>query len=162
MITFSNLTKSDKAVIKVVILVITIVLFSSCQVEEMSVYNSQPATNSKFETSLLDGLNNYRNSEGLPSLETDKFTTELAKEHNSFMILSKEVSHTNFENRNAQLLNKGALSIGENVAYGYKSIDQVISSWCESESHHKVIIGNYTHIGISIQKNYYTTIYIRL
>ena len=46
------------------------------------------------------------------------------------MIKNEEISHKNFSERAAYLIeNANAISVGENVAYGYSTAKGVVTGW---------------------------------
>ena len=61
----------------------------------------------------------------------------------------------------------GAKSVGENVAYGYKTAEEVVNAWLNSPKHRALIESkNYTHFGISTEasetgSNYFTQMFIK-
>ena len=82
------------------------------------------------------------------------------------MISQGLISHDGFADRAEILNNNGALSVGENVAFGYEDGYDVVNAWINSPDHRDVLEGNYTHVGLGIRKdvlgiNYITLILIR-
>ena len=79
------------------------------------------------------------------------------------MIEQNMLSHNDFEIRTQNLiLNLDALSVGENVAYGYQTAESLLNGWLNSPSHRSTIeTKRYTNFGISAEKNseanYYVT-----
>ena len=83
---------------------------------------------------------------------------------------SKQYSNTNptylLEDAANYLKAKGAARVSENVAYGYRSPEEVVSAWLKSESHKEAIEGDFTHSGLSVVKNekgiaFFTQIFIK-
>ena len=52
--------------------------------------------------------------------------------------------------RSEALKSKGAITVGENVAYGYNSAEDVVTAWLNSTSHRNIIEGNFTHSGFGV------------
>jgi len=123
-------------------------------------------TSDELETMAL--INKYRQDIGLNVLEQNKHVSYIAETHNSYMITNNIVSHDGFEKRFNNIVEVlGAIKVGENIAYNYKSPKGALDAWLLSPGHKKIIEGDYTHFGISIRqnkdnKNYYTNIFIKL
>ncbi|WP_340696432.1 CAP domain-containing protein [Flavobacterium nitratireducens] len=62
----------------------------------------------------------------------------------------------------------GAKSVGENIAYNYKSALAAVTAWLNSPTHKENIEGDFTHFGIAIRedattgKKYYTNIFVKI
>lgn len=161
---------------KLLLLVITLFLTISCSKEDDGIYfdeeTSTELTNVKpytgIEASILDLLNEHRASLGIPPLSPLDIISFESSAHTDFMIGKGEISHTNFNERAAYLINNAnAISVGENVAYGYSTAKGVVNGWLNSESHRLTIENpTYTNVGISIKtniknRNYFTNIFIK-
>lgn len=112
--------------------------------------------NSDKEIEMLNLVNEYRGNK----IEIDGYATQLAKQHNFEMIGKNEISHFDFNKRSNLLMEKGALNVGEILAYGYNSNEGALTGFKKSKSHNKTLLGNYSHVGISIVDGYYTLIFI--
>ena len=82
------------------------------------------------------------------------------------MIGISKLNHDNFAVRARALKDRGAVSVGENVAWGYTSAENVVAAWLNSPSHRSTIEGNYTHSGFGVIMNdrgnyYYTQLFYR-
>ncbi len=120
----------------------------------------------QIEIEIMELINDHRISLGLNVLgDMDQIKAE-AYGHTDYMIDQSEISHDNFYQRRANLINEvGASNVGENVAYGYSSPQSVVNAWLNSEGHKYIIEGNYTNFDISAEKDvdgrwYYTNIFI--
>ncbi len=124
-------------------------------------------TYTQMESDVLNAVNDYRQSLGLTTLAKVDEVTFQADDHTVYMSSNEVVNHDNFNIRYSNLVTEaGAKAVAENVAYGYSSADAVVKAWIASEGHHKNMIGDYTHFGISIDKdkngrNYFTNIFMR-
>ncbi len=99
-------------------------------------------------------INQHRASMGLTEIVSDtQYASAYAVEHTKYMIATNSLNHNNFEARAAALRSRGATIIGENIAKGYDTADEVVAAWLNSSSHKQVIEGNYTHAGFGILKN---------
>lgn len=100
---------------------------------------------------ILTQINTYRLELSIEKIELDKKSASaLAVEHCIYMIENDHVGHTNFPARNLALMEGGAIEVGENIAFGYKTSKAVIKAWIKSTSHKKVLENNYNHIGIGV------------
>lgn len=122
---------------------------------------------SELETMQL--INNYRVSIGLNALEKINHISYKCEEHNNYMIANNVVNHNDFVSRSENIIELlGAKSVGENVAYNYKTSEAVLKAWLESPEHKKNIEGNFTHFGISVATDartgykYYTNIFAKI
>lgn len=121
---------------------------------------------SEIETMKL--INDYRVSIGLNPLEKINHISFKCEEHNKYMIANNVMDHSNFASRseNIMLVLK-AKSVGENVAYNYKTSAAVLKGWLDSPGHKANIEGDYTHFGLSVTadaagKKYYTNIFAKI
>lgn len=145
-----------------------IICSTSCSTDEASsleeIKNQEAATT---ETQILQLVNTHRESIGKLALITNSLAASLAKDHTLFMIDQGEISHDNSEERGLRLINEEkANKIGENVAYKYKTAQEVMDAWLNSSGHKKNIEGDFTHVGISAIKSdsgqlYYTQVFFR-
>lgn len=149
------------------------ILFSSCSRDNedgisQPELNLKPVTYSALENGVLDQINDYRNSIGENSLQKLDIVSMVANSHTDYMVETGNVDHSGFAQRQQDLMeNANAKSVGENVAYGYRTADEVVKSWLKSDSHRALIeYKGYTHFGISTEKNdlgrdYYTLMFIK-
>jgi len=116
---------------------------------------------------ILQLVNSHRVSVGKSALSKNDLATQLAEEHSLYMINQNEISHDNSSERGLRLINEEqANKVGENVAYKYKTAEEVMEAWLNSSGHKKNIEADYTHIGISAVKNdvgiyYFTQVFFR-
>jgi uncharacterized protein YkwD len=122
---------------------------------------------SELETMAL--INAYRISIGLNALEKINHISYKSEEHNNYMIANNVVNHDDFVARSQNIIKVlGASKVSENIAYNYNSPKAVFKAWMNSPKHKAIIVGNYTHFGISIRENpvngkkYYTNIFAKI
>lgn len=114
---------------------------------------------------VLGLINQHRVSSGLTAVVSDsQHASAYAVAHTEYMIDMNEINHDNFSTRSSGLMDEGATLVGENVAKGYTSAEQVVTAWINSPGHKEIIEGNYTHCGFGILKNeanvfYYTVLF---
>lgn len=123
---------------------------------------------SEIESEILDLINNHRTSIGLSTLSNSNIVSSVAEDHTNYMIKKGEVNHDNFQSRVKVLKEQEkAISVGENIAYGYRSAEGVVNGWLKSKEHKEIIeTPDFTHFGISTKsdsegKNYFTNIFIK-
>jgi len=117
-------------------------------------------TNWEIADKILELVNDHRVSIGLSTITSDRqYASAYAVGHTDYMISESQISHDNFNFRSAALKDKGALSVGENVAYGYSTAEAVVNAWLNSPSHKNIIEGDYTHSGFGVIPNENGTYY---
>ncbi|WP_026838783.1 CAP domain-containing protein [Gillisia sp. JM1] len=120
-----------------------------------------------LESEILNGVNKYRESIGMKALARVDEVTYQADDHTVYMTSNEVVNHDNFNVRYSNLVSEvGAKAVAENVAFGYGNADAVVKAWIASEGHRVNIEGDFTHFGISVDKdkngkNYFTNIFMR-
>ncbi|WBX74742.1 CAP domain-containing protein [Tenacibaculum pacificus] len=120
-----------------------------------------------IETEILSQINDYRINNGFSPLEKSDTIKLQSKKHTDYMIEKDIVSH-DFFNTRKEYLNKNinAISVAENVAYGYSSAKSVVNAWIISNGHRNNIEGDFTHFDINAEKNlkgkwYFTNIFVK-
>ena len=103
---------------------------------------------------MLTLVNQYRASKNLSELVIDyQHASAYAVEHTKYMIAENAISHDHLSDRTAGLINIGASFVGENVAQGYSTADDVVAGWIGSSLHREILEGNYTHAGFGVLQN---------
>ncbi|MBL4746135.1 MAG: CAP domain-containing protein [Flavobacteriaceae bacterium] len=157
---------------KTFLLVLFIALLTACSKDDDGIYFQAELPNvstyTDLETSIIHLLNEHRVSLGLNPVAPLDIISDKSSIHTNYMIKNNEISHQNFKNRADYLIqNAQAISVGENVAYGYSSAEGVVRGWLNSDAHRITIeTPHYTNIGISIKenehhRNFFTTIFIQ-
>ena len=84
------------------------------------------------------------------------------------MIDNNVISHDLFQQRATNLMEVlGADRVAENLAYNYQTPESAMNAWLNSPGHKANIVGDFTHLGISITvnqatgKKYYTNMFIK-
>ncbi|PIQ18114.1 MAG: CAP domain-containing protein [Flavobacteriaceae bacterium CG_4_8_14_3_um_filter_34_10] len=114
---------------------------------------------------ILDLINAHRASIGLNTLALDQqYASAYAVDHTDYMIETGKINHDNFNLRSQALKDKGAIRVGENVAFGYTDAASVVNGWLNSPAHRNIIEGDYSHSGFGVFKNnegnyYFTQIF---
>ena len=116
-----------------------------------------------IELEVMNRVNSYRNQLGLATLSRLDVVSKEAETHSIYMVKQGEVNHDDFNIRVQNLKEKAAaISVGENVAFGYKTAESLLTAWLNSPSHTGNIEDErFTDFGISVKKNevgdYYVT-----
>jgi len=147
--------------------------FSSCSTDN-SVEDTIAATDLNnppdvkvIEIEVLELINQHRISIGLNPLVDHSVVKAVAFTHTDYMIEANDLSHDNFYQRKESLeVNAEAVSVSENVAYGFSSPESLVNAWLNSPSHRETIEGDFTDFDISAEQNdngkwYYTNIFIK-
>lgn len=154
-------------------MVMLCLLVFSCSTDSIDDKDDKVATEiivpetKQIEIEILELINDYRLSNGYAALNTMEIIKSQAYSHTDYMIEQNNVSHDNFSQRSSYLINyAGAISVSENVAYGYSSAQTVVNAWIDSQAHRENILGNYTSFDISAEKNsdgkwYFTNIFVK-
>ena len=152
---------------------VMLISLSSCSSDSIDDKAEAVATNvvipedKIIEIEILERINDYRISKGLNSLQGLDIIKSQTYSHTDYMIERENISHDNFhQRRNFLVSNAGAISVSENVAYGYSTAESVVVAWLNSDGHRDAIEGNFTHFNVSAEKNeeghwYYTNIFVK-
>ena len=120
------------------------------------------------ETQLVTLINDYRVSQGLNALQVINHISYKSQEHNEYMIDNNVVNHDYFEQRSNNIIQVlGAERVGENIAYNYLTAESAMQAWLNSPGHKANVLGDYTHLGISVTvspetgRKYYTNMFMK-
>lgn len=118
------------------------------------------------ELELINLINDYRVSVNLNVLEVINHVSYKCEEHNINMIAAGVPSHNGFVTRSEDIIKVlNCKSVGENVAYNFKTPQSALTAWLNSKEHKENIEGKFTHTGLSTRqdsngKKYYCNIFI--
>jgi uncharacterized protein YkwD len=121
------------------------------------------------ELDLLGLVNEYRNEHGVDRLNGDTIFHDVAYQRNiknSEIVGYPYISHTGFVEAIQPIVSIG-LTAGENLGYGYTSINSVFNAWIKSDGHRQNLLATkwlYTGISIYVDDNgnkYYCQIFVR-
>lgn len=149
-------------------------LCASCSTDEINeIDNSANLENTlsvenidTFSSEVLLLINAHRATLDLPALLTHREAKNEALDHTAYMIQRNRISHDNFSDRSDYLKANGAQVVSENVAFGFRTAQDVVQGWLDSPDHRTAIEGNFTHSGVSVARNengihYFTQIFVR-
>lgn len=145
--------------------------FFSCSEHKLNeteiVLPLDPVKYSQIELEIVDLINSFRTRKGKQELILLDEISYQADLHNEHMLEEAKPCHHYIGRRYEILVAKeDAVAVSENVAYGYGSAQAVVIAWTKSDAHRKNILGDFTHIGISVKqgrdgKLYFTNIFIK-
>lgn len=129
----------------------------------------QEISDSAIESAILVHINQYRQQHGLSQLKMDSRISREARKHSLDMARhAMPFGHQYFNKRIAQLHKeiKNSNAGAENVAFNYKSAQDVVNNWVKSPGHKQNIEGNYNLTGIGIARDtngkiYFTQIFLK-
>jgi len=132
--------------------ILTAVTFSSSMRLGFSQSQSEESIK-ELEKHVLNLVNEYRSTKGLPALAFNENIYIEAKKHSQNMAEGKTpFSHDGFDGRWDRLTKLvGGNSMAENVAMGQETAQEALDSWLSSTGHRENIEGkfNLTAIGIA-------------
>ncbi len=125
-----------------------------------TVTTSKPATfttkvSPDTEQYMLDLINAERQKSGVPPLSFDSQLTKLAQIRAKELAEKYDPTHLRPDGRDwVTIFNEeGGYSFGfagENIAYGQRTVDEVMNSWYNSAGHYSNMVNsNYKHVGIA-------------
>ncbi len=129
--------------------------------------NLAQETDWEMADQILSLVNQHRASLGLEAIKKDQqYASAYSVDHTKYMINTAKISHDHFNVRSKALKDKGADSVGENVAYGYATAEEVVNAWLNSPPHKMIIEGPFNYSGFGILKDdkghyYFTQLFYR-
>ncbi|MEV4344617.1 CAP domain-containing protein [Actinoplanes sp. NPDC049596] len=118
------------------------------------------ATTAAYEAEVVKLTNAQRTARGCKALRTDARLTNAARAHSTDMVRSGNFSHTgsdgsNFVTREVRAGYPKNGASAENIAWGYRTPQQVVTGWMNSPGHRKNILNcASTAVGVGVA---YTT-----
>lgn len=149
---------------RIILLISIPVLLLSCAQEEIAPITTSEEPSISYniiETEINQLVNELRVSQGLNPLSPLNDISYEALTHSNYMVAVGTVSHDNFGTRYANLqFTINANHVAENVAYGYHSAASVVNAWTNSANHNGNLLGDFTHVGISVVEDEYNKFYV--
>ena len=138
-------------------------------VSRNAVYRDAVISTATMNSDIINGVNAYRRTKGLPPLRLMPLAASEAARHSSNMASKKiPFGHAGFNQRAIDIANElhGTSSTGENVAFGKMTWKQVIDAWLKSPAHKANIEGGFNYTGVGVAKDsrgviYYTQIFVK-
>jgi len=146
-----------KTILFIAMLLVNHFIFAAAQNDEIT------------EAMVLKYINEYRTQHHLKPLQMNSTISQQARKHSKEMAThTVPFGHEGFKDRIAILYKQVKEPRGgaENVAYNYKSAQDVVYNWVRSPGHKQNIVGNYNLTGIGIVRDskgkmYFTQIFLR-
>jgi uncharacterized protein YkwD len=131
-------------------------------------YREKSVSTATMSPDIINGVNAYRKSKGLPALHLLALAASEAARHSSNMAGKKvPFGHAGFNQRAIAIANElhGTSSTGENIAFGKMTWKEVIEAWLKSPDHKANIEGAFNYTGVGVAKDsrgvvYYTQIFV--
>ncbi len=117
----------------------------------------------QFESQVFELTNQIRRKSRLSLLRWNHQLIAVAQNHSRDMAKNGRMSHTGSDNSKLRLRAertgyRGYL--GENVAWGQRTPEEVINSWMNSSGHRSNILNpNYKEIGVGYLNGYWTQVF---
>ncbi|WP_432442790.1 CAP domain-containing protein [Mesobacillus selenatarsenatis] len=120
-----------------------------------------------LEKQILDISNAIRIRHGLPMLEWDEKTAEVAYAHSKDMAIEDYFSHESDKYGDLSERLKAAEILyqlaGENIAANYTDGPAVVEGWLNSESHREALLNEeFTHLGVGVYQRHYTQNFLKM
>jgi uncharacterized protein YkwD len=131
---------------------------------------SEPADADELAEVVHDGINDYREAQGLEPLDPDDDLSRIAEEHSRRMARGEvPLGHDGFEDRARAIRREVAYrSVAENVGYNRGMADpaaDAVARWLHSPQHRENVLGDYeiTGVGVAVSSrgdHYFTQIFV--
>ena len=114
-----------------------------------------------WQTNMVNAINRERTAAGLSSVSTCGALNQTAQGYAEVLIGTRDISHTGPDGSNlqARVANTGYVgwsNIGENLAAGQGTVDEVMGAWMGSSGHRANILKpEFTHVGFGRAKGLY-------
>lgn len=132
-------------------------------------YRDRVISISTMNADIINGVNEYRKTKGLPPMHLLAIAAAQAAQHSSNMAAKRTAfGHGGFNERALAIANElhGTSATGENIAFGKMTSRQVIEAWLKSPNHKANIEGGFNYTGAGVAKDsrgvvYYTQIFVQ-
>jgi uncharacterized protein YkwD len=120
------------------------------------VATAEPADESSFAARVLELTNGERQNAGLAPLSLNPQLADAAQTYSEVLAASGCFSHTcgpvpNFADRDGQAGYTNWTNIGENIAAGYPTPEEVVAGWMASPGHRANILSpQFTEMGVGM------------
>jgi uncharacterized protein YkwD len=145
---------------KIIFCILSSFLILGCsepKVEKRAELNQRAEDNNSSINLLLKLHNKERESKNIEKLTLDKNLCDYAQKHAENMVIKNSLYHSKM--RDLMKESKGSI-VGENIAWGQKTEQEVVNSWMWSPMHRRNILSkSYTRVGFGIAKTKDGSIY---
>lgn len=112
------------------------------------------------ELILYEKINELKFTQNQSPIKLEEHLSFIASEHTSYMISENQINHNNFFIRKQYIINSfGGIRVSEIIAFNLNSENAIVNAWFQSEAHRKVLLGEFSHVGISIKYNQLNQLY---
>ncbi len=115
-----------------------------------------PANLDAMARQLIEAHNRVRQDVGLPPLQASAMLMTAAQAHAEDMARHDKMDHQGTDGSQAteRIRREGyaAAGSGENVAAGFRSVDQAVAGWMTSKGHRANILGHFNEIGVGLAR----------
>ena len=112
---------------------------------------------------VIDSHNKIRQEHNLQPLRFNQQLANAAQKHAQYMADTDRLSHYGKGlSRPSDRVSKEGYSwqgVGENIAYGQLTVEEVMRDWMNSEGHRRNILGDYQDIGVAVAANKHGQLY---
>lgn len=118
-------------------------------------------TTGSAEVQLLCYINSYRQANSLKQLTTTSGLTQVATTHSSYMASQGQLTEDGFEGATITESCQAASTVCKTQLIGFTSTGdytQIMNDWENSSSDNKILLGDYTQIGINNHTGYLTVV----
>lgn len=122
-----------------------------------------------IESEILQLVNEHRVSQGMTTVQSEPACQREARIHSENMATGEvDFGHDGFADRFDLLQSEiQAIKMGENVALGQTTAEEVMEDWINSPGHKANIEGDFTHLGVGVFETntgtkYFTQIFVKL
>lgn len=146
---------------KKIILLLTILLSIGCSKDDEQPVTVLSYTYNTQELEMIQLVNQYRISNSLNSLNEVQHISALCEQSNNYMISFNDVKHYYFQDRVENLQRIGYTKVAAVICHNYSSNQSALVAINLNTDCHKILIGDFTDLGVSITTNtngkkYYT------
>src|SRR5690349_4183495 len=115
-----------------------------------------PSTDATFEARVVKLTNDNRVKNGCAAVRTEVKLTTAARAHSVDMVTKNYFSHVSTDGSTFLVRAKNAgytTAIGENIAWGYRTPEQVVTAWMQSPGHRANILNcKARSVGVGLAK----------
>lgn len=126
--------------------------------------HSDPDTKPILNYQLLKAHNDARAAMNVAPLNLCNCLNDAAYKHAAWMASRRKLSHigVRFSSSSYRIKEEGYLAshTGENIAFGYKTVEEVMNGWLKSNGHRNNILSNhYQECGFGMVDNYWCAVF---
>lgn len=136
---------------KKLIILLSFFCFYGCEVKQSENIQIKKESINQTAQKILDLHNKERNAKGYKSLILDENLCKYAQKHTEYMAEKNKFVHSSMSK--LQQVNNDSL-VGENIAWGQETEEQVMKTWMKSYGHRSNILeSKYNKIGVGVKKD---------